>query len=43
VGPPFSAKTKTAMSNVSQRSALITHKFADDGRIPNNAALPFVL
>jgi len=33
----------SAMSNVSQRSALITHKFADDGRIPNNPALPFVL
>jgi uncharacterized protein YjlB len=31
------------MSIASKRTAPITHKFADDGSIPNNAALPLVL
>jgi uncharacterized protein YjlB len=31
------------MTIVSNRTAPITHKFADDGSIPNNAALPLVL
>jgi len=31
------------MPNPSQRTAPITHTFADDGTIPNNPALPFVL
>jgi uncharacterized protein YjlB len=31
------------MTIVSKRTAPITHKFADDGSIPNNAALPLVL
>jgi len=32
-----------AMPNVIQRIAPITYSFADDGTIPNNPALPFVL
>jgi uncharacterized protein YjlB len=31
------------MTIASKRTAPITHRFADDGSIPNNAALPFVL
>jgi uncharacterized protein YjlB len=31
------------MPHASQRIAPITHTFADDGTIPNNPALPFVL
>jgi len=31
------------MPTTSRRTAPITHKFADDGRIPNNSALPLVL
>jgi uncharacterized protein YjlB len=31
------------MTISSKRTAPITHKFADDGSIPNNAALPLVL
>lgn len=31
------------MLTATRRTAPITHTFADDGRIPNNPALPFVL
>jgi uncharacterized protein YjlB len=31
------------MTIANKHTALITHKFADDGSIPNNAALPLVL
>jgi uncharacterized protein YjlB len=31
------------MSAAAKRNAAITHKFVDDGRIPNNPALPLVL
>ena len=31
------------MLTATRRTAPITHRFADDGRIPNNPALPFVL
>jgi len=31
------------MSHISKRSAPITHIFTDDGTIPNNPVLPFVL
>ena len=31
------------MLTVNRRTAPITHMFADDGRIPNNPVLPFVL
>ena len=31
------------MTKAAQRPAPITHRFADDGSIPNNAALPLVL
>jgi len=31
------------MLTVNKRTAPITHMFADDGRIPNNPVLPFVL
>ena len=31
------------MTIATKRTAPITHLFADDGSIPNNAALPFVL
>jgi uncharacterized protein YjlB len=36
------AKAK-AMTIAGKRKAAITHKFADDGSIPNNAVLPLVL
>jgi uncharacterized protein YjlB len=31
------------MTSAGRRKAPVTHKFADDGSIPNNAALPLVL
>ncbi len=31
------------MPTATKRTAPITHRFADDGRIPNNPALPFIL
>jgi uncharacterized protein YjlB len=36
-------RERKLMTIASQRTAPITHLFADDGLIPNNAALPFVL
>jgi uncharacterized protein YjlB len=33
----------TAMTSANKRKAAITHKFADDGSIPNNAVLPLIL
>ncbi len=31
------------MQTATRPTAPVTHRFADDGKIPNNAALPLVL
>jgi uncharacterized protein YjlB len=40
---PATVMPSKAMPSATRRISPVTHRFGDDGRIPNNPALPFVL